>query len=48
MKDGWQKTEKILKEGGIVVVPTDTLYGLCVSAFDKKAIEKIYKIKNSI
>lgn len=45
MKDIWQKTEKILTEGGIAVVPTDTLYGLCASTFDKKAIEKIYKIK---
>jgi L-threonylcarbamoyladenylate synthase len=46
MKLNWIKAEKILKDGGIVVIPTDTLYGLVSSAFDKKAIEKIYKIKN--
>ncbi len=45
MKSDWIKAEKILKSGGIVVLPTDTLYGLCASAYDKKAIEKIYKIK---
>ena len=37
---------KILKSGGIGVMPTDTLYGLVGSAFSKKAINRIYKIKN--
>jgi|JI10StandDraft_1071094.scaffolds.fasta_scaffold07280_12 L-threonylcarbamoyladenylate synthase len=29
----------------IVVLPTDTLYGICTSAFDKAAVERIYDIK---
>ena len=37
---------KILKKGGVGVIPTDTLYGLVGSAFSKKAINRIYKIKN--
>ena len=37
---------KILKSGGVGVMPTDTLYGLVGSAFSKKAIDRIYKIKN--
>lgn len=45
MQNNWLKIEKILKEGGIAVIPTDTLYGLCASVFNKKAIEKIYRIK---
>ncbi|HAE36715.1 MAG: Sua5/YciO/YrdC/YwlC family protein [Candidatus Nomurabacteria bacterium GW2011_GWF2_35_66] len=45
MQKDWLKVEKVLKSGGIAVIPTDTLYGLVASAFDKKAIEKIYKIK---
>ncbi len=45
MKQDWLKAEKVFKKGGIVVLPTDTLYGLCISVFDKKDIEKIYKIK---
>ena len=45
MKNYYQKAEKILKNDGVVVLPTDTLYGLIASAFSKKAIEKIYKIK---
>lgn len=45
MQTDWIKAEKILKNDGVVVLPTDTLYGLVSSAFSKKAIEKIYKIK---
>ena len=37
---------KILKSGGVGVMPTDTLYGLVGSAFSKEAVKRIYKIKN--
>lgn len=37
---------KILKSGGVGVIPTDTLYGLVGSANSLKAINRIYKIKN--
>ncbi len=30
----------------MAVIPTDTLYGIVASAFDKKAVERIYKIKS--
>jgi len=36
---------EILKHDGIGVMPTDTLYGLVGSAFSKKAVNRIYKIK---
>ncbi len=36
---------KILKNDGIGVLPTDTLYGIMGSAFSKKAVERIYKVK---
>lgn len=42
----YKKIVGILKKDGIGVVPTDTLYGLVGSAFSKKAINRIYKIKN--
>lgn len=29
----------------IIVLPTDTLYGICTSAFDENAVERIYDIK---
>ncbi len=35
----------VLKNGGVSVYPTDTLYGILTSAFDKNAVERVYKIK---
>jgi len=35
----------IFKKGGVVIYPTDTLYGLGANALDEDAILKIYKIK---
>ena len=37
---------KIIKEGGVGVLPTDTLYGLVGLALNKKAVERIYRTKN--
>lgn len=36
---------RILKNGGVGVMSTDTLYGLVGSAYSAKAVERIYKIK---
>lgn len=36
---------KALKNGKVVVFPTDTLYGILADAFNKKAVERVYKIK---
>lgn len=35
----------VIKKGGVVIYPTDTTYGLGASAYNKKAVEAIYKIK---
>jgi L-threonylcarbamoyladenylate synthase len=35
----------ILLAGGIGVLPTDTLYGVCGSALKKKTVERIYKLR---
>jgi L-threonylcarbamoyladenylate synthase len=40
-----EKIVKILKEGGIGVLPTDTIYGLVGSALNKKTVERIYKVR---
>lgn len=45
MKNEWKTVEDVLKKGGVAVVPTDTLYGIVARADDKKAVERIYKIK---
>ncbi len=45
MQSPWLKSTNIIKKGGVVVIPTDTLFGVVASAFDKDAIERIYKLK---
>ena len=40
-----QKVVDILKNGGVVVYPTDTYYGIGCDIMNKKAIERIYQIK---
>ncbi len=44
-KLGWKKAAFLLKEGEVGVVPTDTFYGICGSALNKKTVEKIYKLR---
>jgi len=36
---------EILKNGGIIIYPTDTVYGIGCSVYDTRAIERIYQIK---
>ena len=36
---------RILREGGVVAVPTDTLYGLAADAFNPDAIERVFAVK---
>ena len=36
---------KILKKGGLVAIPTETVYGLAANALDKKAVANIFKAK---
>jgi L-threonylcarbamoyladenylate synthase len=35
----------LLKQGGVGVMPTDTLYGLVASASDETAIKRVYDLK---
>lgn len=37
---------KVLRNGGLVVFPTDTVYGLLVDAKNKEAVEKLIAFKN--
>lgn len=39
------KAAEFLKRGGVVIFPTDTVYGFLADASNKKAVNKIYKIK---
>lgn len=44
--DGINITVKSIKEGKIVVFPTDTVYGIGCDPYNKEAVEKVYRIKN--
>lgn len=35
----------VLEAGGVIVCPTDTLYGIGCNALDEKAVKKIFEIK---
>jgi len=39
------KATAVIQAGGLVAFPTDTVYGIGVSAFNRKAIEKVYDVK---
>ena len=41
-----EKSINILKKGGVIVYPTDTLYGFGVDANNNYALERINKLKN--
>ncbi|MGN0033745.1 MAG: L-threonylcarbamoyladenylate synthase [Candidatus Limimorpha sp.] len=37
---------KLLREGKVIIYPTDTIWGIGCDATNAKAIDKIYKVKN--
>ena len=37
---------EVLKQGGIIIYPTDTIYGLGCDIYQHKAVERICRIKN--
>jgi L-threonylcarbamoyladenylate synthase len=39
------KVVQVLKEGGIVCAPTDTIYGLLADADNRKAVERLYELR---
>ena len=43
--DGINEGAQIINEGGLVVFPTETVYGLGANAFDQNAVAKIFKAK---
>jgi L-threonylcarbamoyladenylate synthase len=43
--NSYEKTAEIIKNGGIDIVPTETVYGFAVDAFNIKAQKAVYEIK---
>ncbi len=44
-KDAHKTAAEIIKNGGVAVVPTETVYGFAVDAFNLEAQKKVYAIK---
>jgi len=40
------RAAEIIKKGGVIIFPTETLYGLGTNALNQDAIKRIFKIKN--
>ena len=40
------KAVDILRNGGVIIYPTDTVYGIGCDIFNKEALERIFSIKN--
>jgi tRNA threonylcarbamoyl adenosine modification protein (Sua5/YciO/YrdC/YwlC family) len=39
------KAVEILKEGGVIIYPTDTVYGIGCDIYNKSALERVFSIK---
>jgi L-threonylcarbamoyladenylate synthase len=44
--EGIKKAVEIINQGGIIIFPTDTVYGIGCNPYNKKSVEKIYDIKS--
>ena len=38
-------TVSAIEKGRVVIIPTDTVYGIAVDALNEKAVKKIYELK---
>lgn len=45
MNEDIKKALEVLKQGGIILYPTDTIWGVGCDATNEKAVEKLYAIK---
>jgi len=45
-KEGIEKASQIINQGGIVVFPTDTVYGIGCNPYNRDSVRKIYEIKS--
>ena len=44
-KSSIKRAARILRGGGTVAIPTETVYGLAASAYDAEAVKKIFEAK---
>jgi L-threonylcarbamoyladenylate synthase len=43
--EGIMRIARVLRNGGIAVIPTDTVYGLAASIFHKGAVDRVFEAK---
>lgn len=48
MEEEIKKSLQILKEGGVILYPTDTIWGIGCDATNEAAVNKIYEIKRRV
>ena len=46
MREEIQQTLSVLREGGIILYPTDTVWGIGCDASNPEAVKKVYDLKN--
>ncbi len=44
--EGIKKADEIIENGGVVIFPTDTVYGIGCNPYNANAVKKIYEIKS--
>ena len=44
--EGIRKSVEIIENGGVIIFPTDTVYGIGCNPYDANAVKKIYEIKS--
>lgn len=48
MKEEIEKAIEVLRRGGVILYPTDTVWGLGCDATNEKAVQRIYELKKSM
>lgn len=48
MKDQIARAVQVLRSGGLILYPTDTVWGIGCDATNAEAVDKIYKLKRSV
>ena len=43
--EGWATAIETLRAGGVVALPTDTVYGICVALETPRGVERLFEIK---
>jgi L-threonylcarbamoyladenylate synthase len=42
---GWARAIEVLRAGGVVALPTDTVYGICVALDTPGGVERLFEVK---